>query len=267
MIHKTAIVGKVKLGKNVKIGPYCIIGDGAVIGDNVEFKSHVITEGRVTIGENTVIYPFASLCYPQTLKYNGEDSEIIIGKNNTIREYVTIQHGTKEGKMVTKIGDNCLLMVGVHIAHNCMVGNNVIFANYVSLAGHVEVDDFAILGGLSGVHQFCRIGAHSMIGGMSAIAKDLIPYGLASNERAHLEGLNLVGMNRRGFDKKQSIEASRVMKDIFDENSENVFDKRVEIAKKQYPNNKILQEIIEFLQKDKARSFCAYKSKSPHQNF
>jgi UDP-N-acetylglucosamine acyltransferase len=260
MIHKTAIIGdQVKFGKNVKIGPYCIIGDGAVLGDNVELKSHVVTEGRITIGENTKIYPFASLCYPQTLKYHGEDSEIIIGKNNTIREYVTIQHGTKEDKMVTRIGDNCLFMVGVHIAHNCVVGNNVIFANYVSLAGHVEVGDFAIIGGLSAVQQFCRVGPHTMIGGISAVVKDLVPYGLASSDRAHLEGLNLVGMNRRGFDKKKSIEASKAVKDIFDDKSEDVFDKRIEKTKEQYPDNEIIQEIVEFLQKDKARSFCKYK--------
>ena len=157
MIHSTAVIGKnVKIGDSVEIGPYCIIGDGAVIQDKVKIKSHVVMEGRVTIGEDTKIYPFASFSYPQTLKYYGEDSEIIIGKNNTIREYVTIQHGTQEGRMLTSIGDNCLFMVGVHIAHNCIVGNNVIFANYVSLAGHVTVGDFAIIGGLSAVQQFCR---------------------------------------------------------------------------------------------------------------
>ena len=128
---------RVKLGKDSQIGPFCVIGDGAVLGNNVEIKSHVVMEGKVTIGEGTKIYPFASLSYPQTLKYDGEDSEIIIGKNNTIREYVTIQHGTAGDKMVTTIGDNCLFMVGVHIAHNCVVGNNVIFANYASLAGHI----------------------------------------------------------------------------------------------------------------------------------
>ena len=260
MIHKSAIIGKdVKLGKGVKIGPYCIIADGAVVGDNVEFKSHIVTEGRVTIGEGTIIYPFASFSYPQTLKYNGEDSEIIIGKNNTIREYVTIQHGTTEGNMVTRVGNNCLFMVGVHIAHNCIVGNNVIFANYVSLAGHVEVGDFAIIGGLSAVQQFCRIGPHTMVGGVSAVVRDLVPYGLATSDRAHLEGLNLVGMNRRGFDKKQSLEASKVIKEIFDETSEHVFNKRIELAKQKYPDNKIVQEVVEFLQKDNARSFCAYK--------
>ncbi len=259
MIHQTAIIGKnVNLGKDVEIGPYCIIGDGAVIGDNVKFKSHIITEGRVTIGEGTVIYPFASLSYPQTLKYHGEDSEIIIGKNNTIREYVTIQHGTAEANMVTKIGDNCLFMVGVHIAHNCIVGNNVIFANYVSLAGHVEVGDFAIIGGLSAVQQFCRIGPHTMIGGVSAVVRDLIPYGLATSDRAHLEGLNLVGMNRRNFDKKQSIEASKAIREIFDDSLPTVFNKRIELAKQKYPDNKIIQEIVEFLQKDNTRSFCSY---------
>jgi UDP-N-acetylglucosamine acyltransferase len=260
MIHSTAIIGdKVKLGNNVQIGPFCVIGDGAVIGDNVVLKSHVIMEGRITIGEGTRIFPFASLSYPQTLKYAGEDSEIIIGKNNTIREYVTIQHGTAGDRMVTEIGDNCLLMVGVHIAHNCKVGNNVIFANYASLAGHVEVGDFAILGGLSAVQQFCRVGAHTMIGGVSAVVRDLVPYGLASSDRAHLEGLNLVGMNRRGFDKKQSIEASRIMKEMFNENSDIVFNKRIEDAKSKYPENEIIQEIVEFLQKDNSRTFCRYK--------
>lgn len=259
MIHESAIVHKnAIIGKNVRIGPFSIIGDKAVIGDNVEIKSHVIIEGRVTVGDGTIIYPFASLSYPQTLKYEGEDSEIIIGKNNTIREYVTIQHGTKDGNMVTKIGDNCLFMVGVHIAHNCTVGNNVIFANYVSLAGHVDVGDFAIIGGLSAVQQFVRIGAHTMIGGVSAVVRDLVPYGLATSDRAHLEGLNLVGMNRRGFDKKQSLEASKIIKEIFNENSTDVFNRRIEIARDSYPENKIVQEIVEFMLSNKNRSYCSF---------
>lgn len=260
MIHKSAIIGKgAKIGTNVAIGPYCIIGEKVIIGDNVEIKSHVVIEGRVTIGEGTIIYPFASLCYPQTLKYRGEDSEIIIGKNNTIREYVTIQHGTQDGVMRTVIGDNCLFMVGVHIAHNCLIGNNVVFANYVSLAGHVEVGDFAILGGLSAVHQFVRVGPHTMVGGVSAVVRDLIPYGLATSDRAHLEGLNLVGMNRRGFDRRQSLEASRVIKEIFSEDTEHIFKKRIVAAQEKYPANKVLQEILEFILADTNRSFCAFK--------
>lgn len=259
MIHPSAIVEKgAKIGKNVSIGPFCVIGDKVIIGDNCELKSHIVIEGRVTIGEGTKIYPFASLCYPQTLKYEGEDSEIIIGKNNTIREYVTIQHGTKGDKMVTMIGDNCLFMVGVHIAHNCVVGNNVIFANYVSLAGHVEVGDFAIIGGLSAVQQFTRIGAHTMIGGVSAVVRDLVPFGLATCDRAHLEGLNLVGMNRRGFDKAQSLEANKVIKEIFSDNSEVVFNDRVEQAKADYPDNKVVQEIVQFILADKNRTFCGF---------
>lgn len=262
MIHKTAIIGdRVQIGKNVQIGAYSIIGDGCIIGDNVQIKSHVVTEGKVTIGEGTKIYPFASFSYPQTLKYKGEDSEIIIGKNNVIREYVTIQHGTTEGGMATVIGDNCLFMVGVHIAHNCVVGNNVIFANYVSLAGHVRVGDFAIIGGLSAVQQFCRVGAHSMTGGISAVVRDLIPYGLATSDRAHLEGLNLVGMNRRGFDKKQSLEANKIVKMIFDDNSEGIFNEKVAEAREKYPDNKVLQEIIDFLYKDKSRTYCKINNK------
>lgn len=260
MIHPNAIVSpRAVIGKNVKIGPYCVIGDKVIIADNVELKSHVVMEGRVAIGEGTVVYPFASFCYPQTLKYKGEDSKIIIGKNNTIREYVTIQHGTKEGSMVTQIGDNCLFMVGVHIAHNCIIGNNCIFANYVSLAGHVQVDDFATIGGLAAVQQFVRIGAHTMVGGLSAVVRDLIPYGLATSDRAHLEGLNLVGMNRRGFNKEQSIEASKVIREIFDETSGEVFNSRIKNAKAKYPDNRILQEITDFLLTDKNRSFCGFK--------
>lgn len=261
MIDKNAIVGKkVELGKNVKIGPFCVISDGVVLGSHVELKSHVVIEGRVTIGEYTKIYPFTSLCYPQTLKYKGEDSEIVIGKNNTIREYVTIQHGTAGDKMVTTIGDNCLLMVGVHIAHNCTVGNNVIFANYASLAGHVEIGDFVILGGLSAVKQFCRIGAHAMVGGVSAVVRDLVPYGLASSDRAYLEGLNLVGMNRRGFNKQESIEASKAIKEIFNDNTDVVFNIRIAQVKTKYLKNTIVQEIIDFLQKDNSRTFCSYKT-------
>lgn len=260
MIHKSAIIGKkVHLGKDVKIGPFCVVDNGAAIGNNVELKSHVITEGKVIIGEGTRIYPFVSLCYPQTLKYKGEDSKIVIGKNNIIREHVTIQHGTHEGKMVTSIGNNCLFMVGAHIAHNCLVGNNVILANYASLAGHVEVGDFAILGGLSAVQQFCRIGSHAMVGGLSAVTRDLVPYGLASNDRAHLLGLNLVGMNRRGFNKKDSIEAHQAVKEIFSNTLDIVLNKRIEYVKIKYPNNQIIIDIVNFLEKDKFRAFCRYK--------
>ncbi|MGC0371971.1 MAG: hypothetical protein DGJ47_000674 [Rickettsiaceae bacterium] len=260
MIHKTTIIEEgVQIGKNVQIGPYCIIGKGAHIGDNVRIRSHVVTEGRVIIGEGVSINSFASLSYPQTLKYNGEDSAIIIGKNTTIREYVTIQHGTEHGRMKTVIGDDCLLMVGVHVAHNCIVGNNVILANYASLAGHVEIGDFAIIGGLSAVQQFCRVGPHTMIGGLSGIDKDVVPYGLAANKRASLEGINLVGMKRRGFDTKETIQASKATKILFNSDSDLVFDERVKQVKEQFKDNNIVQQIIKFVESDNSRSFCKFE--------
>lgn len=260
-IHQTAIISaKTKIGKDVEIGPFCVVGDNVQLGDNVILKSHVVVEGITKIGSGTTIYPFASIGNPpQDLKYQGEDSEVIIGKNNTIREYVTIQPGTKDGVMKTIVGDNNLFMVGVHIAHDCIVGSNVIFANYVSLAGHVEVGDYAIIGGLSAVQQWTKVGEHSITGGVSALVKDLIPYGLANAERANLEGINLVGLNRRGFDKKDSLEASRVVKEIFTcENG--VFTERLSEAREKYPENKILQDIISFLLTEN-RKFCSYKGK------
>ncbi len=259
MIHKTAIVSpKAKIGKNVIIGPYSIIGEDVELADNVEIKSHVVVEGITKIGEGTIIYPFASIGNaPQDLKYEGESSEAIIGKNNIIREYVTIQPGTSKGNMKTIVGDNGLFMVGVHIAHDCVVGNNVIFANYVSLAGHVEVGDYVIIGGLSAVLQFTKIGSHAIIGGVSALVQDLIPYGLANAERASLEGINLIGLNRRGFDKSKSLEASKAVKEIF-KGEDGVFTSRIDNAKTNHPDNEILQDIIKFLLEEN-RNFCSFK--------
>jgi UDP-N-acetylglucosamine acyltransferase len=264
MIHPTAIISPgAVLGNNVKIGPYSIVGEKVILGDNVELKSHVVIDGKTTIGANTIIFPFASIGQaPQDLKYQGEDSEVIIGSDNIIREYVTIQRGTKGDKMRTIIGNNCLLMVGVHIAHDSVVGNNAIFANYASLGGHVEVGDYAIVGGLSAVQQWTKVGSHAIIGGVSALVKDLIPYGLANAERAYLEGLNLVGLNRRGFDKKQSLEASKVVKEIFLGDGENgTIIERLNQAKTKYSENAIIQEIIAFLLTEN-RKFCGFKQEN-----
>lgn len=260
-IHPTAIVDKAaSLGSGVKIGPYCIVGPEVILKNNVELKSHVVIEGITEVGEGTVVYPFASLGQsPQILKYIQEKSRTIIGSNNTIREYVTIQAGSLDGGMLTKVGNNCLFMVGVHIGHDCIVGNHVIFANYVSLAGHVQVDDYAIIGGLSAVLQHVRIGKHSMIGGMSPVARDVIPFGLARGERATLEGLNLVGMNRRGFNKTESLSAVKAMKEIFD--GKEVFTERIRKVSEKYKENQIVQQIVEFINKDKARAFCGLKDR------
>jgi UDP-N-acetylglucosamine acyltransferase len=258
-IHDTSIISSsAVIGRDVKIGPFCIIGDEVILEEGVELKSHVVIEARTTIGSNTVIYPFASIGQPpQILKYEGERSKTIIGSNNTIREYVTIQAGSKDGGMLTSVGDNCLFMVGAHVAHDCILGNNIILANYVSLAGHVEVGDYVVIGGLSAVHQYARIGKHAMIGGMSALARDLIPFGVATNERAYLEGLNLIGMKRRGFDRQESLDAIKAIDEIFI--GEGVLSDRIMNLSDKYKNNSIVEEIIEFLQYDSSRSFCAPK--------
>lgn len=258
-IHPTSIIAEgAKLGKNVKIGPYCIIGSEVILHDNVELKSHVVIEGITEIGENTVIYPFASIGQPpQILKYVNERSKTIIGSNNIIREYVTVQAGSQGGGMVTEVGNNNLFMVGVHIGHDCYIADNVVFANYVSLAGHIKVGNYAIIGGLSAIHQYARIGEHSMIGGLSPVGADVIPFGLVSGKRAVLEGLNLIGMNRRGFDKAESLNALKAVEEIF--SGEGNFADRIRHATEKYKNNSIIMQIIDFLNQDSNRSFCSFE--------
>jgi len=218
-IHPTAVIDPgAQLGAEVKIGPYCVVGPNVKLGDRVELKSHVVVEGHTTIGEDTVVYPFASLGHaPQDLKYKGEASELIIGKRNKIREHVTMNPGTATGAMKTVVGDDCLFMMSTHVAHDCIVGNGVILANNATLAGHVEVGDYAILGGLSAVLQWVRIGAHAMIGGMSAVDREVIPFGLVKGERAELVGLNYVGLERRGFSKEQVQKMLKAFKIMFNE--------------------------------------------------
>jgi UDP-N-acetylglucosamine acyltransferase len=213
VIHATAIIDNTaKVCNNVHIGPFCLIGPYVVLNDGIELKSHIIEERITVIGKNTVIYLFASTSHsPQDLKYSGEQSQLIIGNNNVIREYATIHPGTKCRGMITIIGNDCLFMVGDRIAHDCTIGNNVILANHVSLTGHVYVYDYVIIGGLSAVLQYVRIGQYAMIGGMSAVDKNVIPFGLVKNDRATLNDLNLVGMKRRRFDVKQTLESTKVI--------------------------------------------------------
>jgi len=202
IIHPTAIIEDgAKLGADVTIGPYCIVGSNVSIGDGCKLMSHVVLSGHTTMGCNNQIFPFSAIGQiPQDLKYHGEDSQVVIGDNNQIRENVTINAGTEGGGMVTRIGDNNLLMAYVHIAHDCILGNAIVLANCATLAGHVEVDDRAIIGGLSAIQQFVRIGRLSMIGGMSGVTKDVTPFTLlAGGYRAGLSGLNIVGLKRQGF--------------------------------------------------------------------
>lgn len=246
----------------VDIGPFCVVGPNVVLKSGVRLISHVSIVGRTTIGANTVIYPHASLGHPpQDLKFKGEPSTVVIGSNNTIREFVTIQPGTESGRMTTVVGDGCLLMAGVHIAHDCIVGNNVVMANYATLAGHVQVGDHVVIGGLSAFQQFVRIGSHAMIGGMSGVDKDVIPGGLVMGERAHLHGLNLVGLRRHGFSNQDIQSVQAIFKDIFDHHDDVPFHQRVENQRHKLNNHEavFLNLFLDFLMEDTKRHICMPK--------
>lgn len=259
-IHPTSLVSnKAQLGANVEIGAFSIIGDEVKIGDGTVVKSHVVIEGDTTIGKNNTIFPFATIgLAPQDLKFRSEKSKVVIGDNNSIREHVTIHLGTLDGAMLTKIGSNCLLMVGVHIAHDCIVGNHVILANNATLAGHVELGDHVVIGGLSALHQFVRVGAGAMIGGMSGVEHDVIPNGLVMGERASLAGLNLIGMKRRGISREDIHALRNFFKQAFAE-SEKSFSARVEEISKEF-SSKTVQEVVSFVKSESSRSFCQPKS-------
>ena len=252
----------VKLGKNVTIGPFSIIGPNVIIKNNVKIHSQVNIQGHTIINDGNEIFPFASIgTIPQDLKYHGEKSKLIIGKNNTIREHVTINPGTKGGCLMTKIVNNCLLMVGSHVAHDCYLGNNVIMANNATLAGHVRIDDFAIIGGLSAVHQYVRIGKHAMIGGMSGVENDVIPFGSVMGNRAHLSGLNIVGLKRRGFNRKQIHDLRTAFRLIF--SIEGTAFERLKDAIKIYKKNKVVMDIVKFIKnKSSSRAICQPKQKN-----
>ena len=260
MIHKTAIIDKKSnISNNVKIGAYSIIGPNVQIGENTEIQSHVNIIGHTTIGKNNKIYPFSSIGNdPQDMKYNGEITQLVIGDHNIIREYVTINPGTVQGGGVTRVGNKNLLMIGSHIAHDCKLGNKIVIANNAAIAGHAEIDDNVILGGNCGVHQFTRIGKMAMIGGMTGVSRDIIPYGLSTGNRNILNGINIVGLRRLNIANKDIISLTEAYKSIFKtENlSENLKNLKSDITK-----NKLVMEIIEFINKDKKRPICTQKIK------
>ncbi|MEO0392552.1 MAG: acyl-ACP--UDP-N-acetylglucosamine O-acyltransferase [Pseudomonadota bacterium] len=255
-IHPTAIIEDgAQIANDVTIGPYTLIGPHVVLEHGVKLHGHVVIAGRTTVGEKTEIYPFASIGHPpQDLKYQGEPSTLTIGKRNQIREHVTMNPGTEGGGMDTKIGDDCLFMIGAHVAHDCQVGNNVILANNASIAGHVVVGDHAILGGLAAVHQFVRIGPHAMIGGGSAVENDIIPFGLATGERAHLNGLNLVGLERRGFDRTHVNELRQAFKTLF--GADRTLAERIESVEQDQGDNELVKAMIVFVREASSRALC-----------
>ena len=260
MIHKTAIIdSNAKISDNVNIGAYSVIGPNVQIGEGSIIHPQVNISGNTTIGKETIIYPFASIGNdPQDLKYNGEETALIIGNNNKIREYVTINPGTIRGGGKTIIGDNCLFMVSSHVAHDCIVGNNVIIANNVPLGGHAQIEDNVVIGGNSAVQQFTRIGKMAMIGGMCGVVKDVIPYGMAFGNRCALQGLNLIGLRRKNIPNKEILSLSKSYKEIF--KTENLSDNLLNLDKK-FSDNYLVKEIIDFINKDKKRPICTPHSK------
>lgn len=259
-IHPTAVLDDdVTIGEGCKIGPYCVIGAGVVLGRDVVLKSHVAIEGDTHIGDGTSIWPFASIgAQPQDLKFDGERTALRIGARNTIRESVTMHPGTGGGGGVTQIGDDNLFMVNVHVAHDCQVGNGIVIANNVSLAGHVVVEDNVVIGGHSGVHQFCRIGRGAMVGVLSAVLSDVIPYGTVTGDAARLAGLNLVGLKRRGADKAHMNGLRAAFKSLFSE--EGTLQDRTRSVKAAHPDNPLIGDVTDFILSDSDRAFCQPES-------
>jgi UDP-N-acetylglucosamine acyltransferase len=261
-VHPTAIVEDgARLGEAVRIGPYCLAGKDVALGDGVELLSHVVVAGRTTIGARTRIFPFASVGHqPQDLKYRGEASTLSIGSDCQIREGVTINPGTQGGGMATIVGNGCAFLANSHVGHDCRVGNNVVFSNNVMLAGHCTVGDYAILGGGAAVHQFARVGAHSFLGGMSGLENDLIPYGMAFGNRAHLAGLNIIGLQRRGFSREDIHSLRRAYRALFAD--EGTLAERIDDVEKEFGTHPIVAEIIAFIRAGGKRALCMPQSEA-----
>ena len=256
MIHKSSVIdSKAIVEKNVKVGPFCFVGSNVHLKEGVELISNVHIEGNTKIGKFTKLYPFSSIgTSPQDLKFKGEKNSLDIGEYNTIREYVTINPGTAGGGGKTVIGNNCLFMISSHIAHDCNIGNNVIIANNVPLGGHVTIEDSVIIGGNSAVQQFTRIGRLAMIGGMTGVLKDVIPFGLSFGNRNYLKGINLIGLRRKKYDNKKIIELDKAYKKIF--SSANL-QENISKINGEYKGNELVQEVTKFIEKDKKRPICA----------
>ncbi len=260
MIHETAIIdAKAKISKSANIGPYTIIGPNVQIDEGTVIQSHVNISGYTKIGKNNIVYSFASIgSNPQDLKYKGEKTELVIGDNNVIREYVTANPGTSGGGAITKIGDKNLLMIGAHIAHDCLIGNNVVIANNAAIAGHAEIGDDVIIGGNCGVQQFARIGKMAMIGGMTGVSRDVIPYGLSFGNRNYLGGINLIGLRRRNVSNKEILTLTEAYKEIF--KTEHLHDNLTKLNG-DFKDNNYVKEVVDFINKDKKRPICTPFSK------
>ena len=252
MIHKTVIISDTSnIADSVEIGPYSVIGPNVTIGNNTKIHTHVNIVGNTNIGSDNEIFPFVSIgTDPQDLKYQGEENSIIIGNNNKIREYSNVNPGTKGGGGITKIGNNNLLMVYTHIAHDCNIGDNIVFANNVQVGGHVKIENKAIIGGSCAIHQFSRIGELAMVGGMTGVLSDVIPFGLSLGNRNNLIGLNLIGLRRAQVSNENIKIMNQTYKEIF---KTATFRDNIENLDEEFKKNKYVNKIINFINSDKKR--------------
>jgi UDP-N-acetylglucosamine acyltransferase len=253
-VHPTAVVDKAAtLGRDVEIGPYCVIGPNVTLGEGVRVISHAVIDGHTNVGARTVVHPFASLGHtPQHLSYKGEPTRLIIGHDTVIREHVTMHIGTVQGISETRVGNHCFFMAGAHVAHDCVIEDHVILTNNVALGGHVHVGEYANIGGLSGVHQYVRIGKHAMIGGVTGVDKDVIPYALVMGNRARLNGLNIVGLRRRGFS-RDDIRTLRTAYGLLFSQGGTMAERLNEVTEL-YGSNAGVMDIINFIREDSSRS-------------
>lgn len=254
-IHPTAVVADgAELDEGVQIGPYCIVGEHVRLGARTRLLSHVVVEGRTEIGADCTVRHFANLGAPPQAAYNGEPTRLKIGDRNLIREHVTMHIGTASGRGLTEVGDDGQFMATSHVGHDCTVGNNVILAHSATLGGHVHIDDFVMVSGLAAVHQFCRVGRYSFIGGLAAVTKDVIPYGLVWGNHAHLEGLNLVGLKRRNFSRETVNELRSAYRLLFAD--EGTFQERIDDTASAFGQSAPVMEIIDFIRADASRPLC-----------
>lgn len=246
-IHPTAIVQPgAELGARVRIGPFCTVGPDAVIDDGAELVSHVVVDGHTQIGPDVVLFPFVTVgMAPQDLKYKGEPTRCEIGARTQIREHCTIHRGTVTGKGITHVGSDCLIMAVAHVAHDCTLGDHVLVANNVVMGGHVSIGDHAVIGGSAAIHQFVRVGRAAMIGGVSGVEADVIPFGSVIGNRARLAGLNVIGLKRRGFGKAQIQRLHTAFRTLF--RHEGVFARRLVEARKLYGEDPLIAEVLAFI--------------------
>lgn len=260
-VHSSAVVApEAILADSVKVGAFCVVGPNVKLDEGVVLHSHVVVEGHTTIGARTQIFPFASIGHqPQDLKYGGEKTTVEIGSDTIIREHVTVNPGTVGGHKKTVVGKSCMLMVGAHVAHDCIVGDRVILVNNATLGGHVEIGENTIVGGLAAIHQFVRVGRDVMIGGMSGVENDVIPYGMVTGDRASLNGLNLVGMKRRGYERSDITALQDTYKKLFLDPGN--FAERLDEVETEGKDCATVRDVLTFIQSESLRGLLHPKKK------